>query len=513
MDIQTENLQRDLQQTYFKQTIQEHEIEKWDDCNCQISKKTVQITFTQNQQILYLQDGAIHRKKQIHDTKNLEIFSNMDQIENLLWKGQNGLNKEKIGKWIISWYGEVLVSVGGYYEIGQKHGLWKEMIQQFQIYAQVFQVGEFQHDLRRGQWNIIYHNQKMQFIKIIQCHIQYIKGMKIGKWDTMYCRNFEKYYKQIGGGSYIQKQDGNSGKYKMWIELWEGFNDNAQVIYIGEYNIKSMKVGQWDVKYYQKYDNQYRKIGGGTYVEYQNNSSGKIGNWLDLWEGFKSTAQVIYNGDYNQQGKKIGRWNILLLDKFDYNSNSKIGGGYYEEQQDDTSVKMGMWMEFWEGFKDNAQVTYVGGYNIKGVKMERWNIWHQEKYGDDKNNQIGGGQYEEQQDGICVKVGMWIEVWEGFNDNAQVTYSGQYNLNGVKVGQWEIMYRKNEDEPFKKIGGGQYYQQRKDFSIKTGGWIEIGVYWWQTYNGDYNEQGIKIGIWKVMDISENKKFDEIIYND
>ncbi|CAD8128829.1 unnamed protein product [Paramecium sonneborni] len=109
-----------------------------------------------------------------------------------------------------------------------------------------------------------------------------------------------------------------------------------------------------------------------------------------------------------------------------------------------------MWIELWEGFNDNAQVTYVGEYNIKGMKMGRWNIWHQEKYGDDKNNQIGGGQYEEQQDGICVKVGMWIEVWEGFNDNAQVTYSGQYNLNGVKVGQWEIMYRKNEDEPFKK---------------------------------------------------------------
>lgn len=40
----------------------------------------------------------------------------------------------------------------------------------------------------------------------------------------------------------------------------------------------------------------------------------------------------------------------------------------------------------------------------------------------------------------------------------------------------------------------------------------MGDYWWQTFNGDYNEKGIKIGIWEELDISQDKKYDQIEYN-
>ncbi|CAD8200151.1 unnamed protein product [Paramecium pentaurelia] len=109
---------------------------------------------------------------------------------------------------------------------------------------------------------------------------------------------------------------------------------------------------------------------------------------------------------------------------------------------------------------------------------------------------IGGGEYNS--DG--VKIGEWIEQSDKFKYGNQSTWRGQYDQQGVKVGTWEIYFRELGDEkPNIKIGGGEYDEQVR----KIGKWVEQkdGFYYSNSMNNKYifigeYKDGVKQGQWK-----------------
>ncbi|CAD8080420.1 unnamed protein product [Paramecium primaurelia] len=127
--------------------------------NPNIRKIQIQINFTKNQQILYIVDGEIIRIEAIHDLSvKPQILTNLEQIRYLSWIGLYGENQKKVGKWSAYWNGILMVGVGGEYtEEGKKIGLWKEIMDNFQENAQVYQIGEYFNDKKRGLWRYIYN--------------------------------------------------------------------------------------------------------------------------------------------------------------------------------------------------------------------------------------------------------------------------------------------------------------------------------------------------------------------
>ncbi|CAD8117458.1 unnamed protein product [Paramecium sonneborni] len=277
-----------------------------------------------------------------------------------------------------------------------------------------------------------------------------------------------------------------------------------QITYFGEYNKKGRKVGKWSIRWNEK--GQNKQIGGGSFDE----QGIKIGRWMELCEGFNSEKQVTYNGEYNQKGMKVGRWDINYCEegKQEY---KLIGGGSYGEGVN--QIKIGKWVELDEGFGDGIgqnKITYNGEYNMKGMKVGRWDISYDKNDGNGQK-QIGGGSYGEG-DGQ-IKIGKWVELWENFGFLSQITYSGEYNKKGMKVGRWDINYCDWGMDQYKQIGGGSYAEG--DGQIKIGKWIELDQGFERdkkvTFNGEYNMKGVKIGIWVEMDIGENKKRGEKKY--
>ncbi|CAD8214783.1 unnamed protein product [Paramecium pentaurelia] len=161
-------------------------------------------------------DGSIHR---IDDFTNIQdnpqFWVNMEQIKYCQWQGEYQENIKKIGKWTMTWNGNLLKDVGGQYsDSGQKIGQWKEIIKNYQNSAQAYEIGSYFNNVKTGLWKVIYND------------------------------------KEIGEGSYNEFAVKN-GK---WIELSDTFwKYQSQVTLHGEYK-KGTKVGQWDI-YYQEVGN------------------------------------------------------------------------------------------------------------------------------------------------------------------------------------------------------------------------------------------------------------------
>ncbi|CAD8131137.1 unnamed protein product [Paramecium sonneborni] len=154
----------------------------------------------------------------------------------------------------------------------------------------------------------------------------------------------------------------------------------------------------------------------------------KIDKWIELRDGFWWDSQVIYSGQYKND-KKVGRWDILFKRTDLFSKYEQLGGGYYDEKG---SFKFGSWTELSDGFNINSKVIYKGEYK-NDKKVSRWDIWYQEtNY--DQFQQIGGGLYDQTGDG--TKIGRWIEISDGFENDSKLTYKGDYK-NDRKVGRWE----------------------------------------------------------------------------
>ncbi|CAD8109918.1 unnamed protein product [Paramecium sonneborni] len=475
----------------FKSTIQEKglleiEIDSWNKIQERIVKTKIRIAIAQDNYLLYFLNGVVYRKLQqfinlnreqiVDDSQNLEILTNLDQIKYLQWLGEYRENKRKFGKWIATWNMEVVKDVGGYYDNGLKQGLWNEPIKNYCSQSQVYERGIYFENQKRGSWIFLkenkrfgggqYNNQGQKIGKWIElndqynhlsqvtCKGEYKNGKRVGKWEY-YMLQGE--YKLIGVGIYQEMQE-ESIKNGKWIELGDGFNLGSQVILIGNYS-NGKKVGSWNFYWNDNERNELK--GGGLY-----DGSIKIGVWNELINNFGSRqgqSQIIYNGEYHND-KKVGSWNILYQEFWEKNFQ-KIGGGFYNDQG---SIKIGNWIEVSENYgskRGQSFVTYNGEYK-NDQKVGRWDILY--KYYNDgwKKEQIGGGQYDLK---CSFKIGMWIEVSDGFEMNMQVINKGYYQ-NGEKVGRWDILHREWGREKFEKIGGGSYGEKG---SFKIGEWIEL----------------------------------------
>ncbi|CAD8128968.1 unnamed protein product [Paramecium sonneborni] len=122
----------------------------------------------------------------------------------------------------------------------------------------------------------------------------------------MYCKYNEKELKQIGGGFY--DEEGNEKKIGKWVELDDKNYDQKQFTYNGEYNVNGRKVGRWDTMYCKYNEKELKQIGGGFYDEEGNEK--KIGKWVELDKNYDQ-KQFTYNGEYNVNGRKVGRWDTM----------------------------------------------------------------------------------------------------------------------------------------------------------------------------------------------------------
>ncbi|CAD8095940.1 unnamed protein product [Paramecium primaurelia] len=379
----------------------DYQVKKWDEKKKKIVKVKIQITFTQDNQMIYQQEGVILRQEfNQDDFRDQEILTDMEQIQFLQWQGEYGPNQKKQGKWIAIWKGEMIEEVGGYYENGLKLGQWKQPSKSYWSQAQLYESGEYFLDQKLGRWNYIYDNQI------------------------------------IGGGSYDQA--GGQNKIGYWIDYDDRFSNYRQVAHNGQYE-NGKKVGRWEIEY--RYDNNYpfSKIGGGLYKD-----GLKHGQWTDLDEDFSEEKQVTHNGEY-QNEIKVGRWDI------EYRLNSeklftKIGGGQYVD-----GVKNSKWIELDEEFQNAKQVVLNGEYK-NGKKMGRWDIEYRSYKIIIQIGNSGGGQYD---DG--VKIGNWIDLDEEFKYLKQIIHNGEYQ-NGKKVGVWVEMKRVwyLMEEGFKKVNEIKY---------------------------------------------------------
>ncbi|CAD8198413.1 unnamed protein product [Paramecium octaurelia] len=372
-------------------------------------------------------------------------------------------NDRKIGAWK-SIYNNNQIAGGYYNEDGNKNGMWIDISEGFYDLKQVVYSGEYKN------------------------------GKKVGTWNTLWREKGTQNFSMIGGGEYDDNEEQDSIKIGMWNELDDQFKLGFQVIFTGEYH-NGQKVGRWDILWRDEGRQPFQQIGGGQYNFNDEKGSHKIGRWIELSDAFKSDSQVTYNGPY-KNGQKTGRWDIFWREET-RSPFQLIGGGQYEDDEEKGSRKIGIWIELRDRFKQDSQVTYKGQYRC-GQKIGRWDICYKEQI-------FGGGEYDVKNNGCSCKIGNWIDLSDEFREYSQVTYQGKYN-QGEKIGQWDIYYKfYNDGWKNEKIGGGSYENNENGCSLKTGKWVELSEgfrdFYQITYQGEYYK-GKKIGIWLEKDLKK-----------
>ncbi|CAD8112252.1 unnamed protein product [Paramecium primaurelia] len=185
------------------------------------------------------------------------------------------------------------------------------------------------------------------------------------------------------------------------------------------------------------------------------------------------------------EGKKQGECNIV------YN-NMKIGGGEFNQN----GCKQGFWTKFYKYLTPQIYIIYQGEYN-NGQKINKWNYeWIEPLTRNCKI--IGGGIYDQYE----KKQGEWTDLSNNFKQDFQVIFTGQYR-NGIKQGQWNTLFRRNQKTRFKIVCGGLYDEEQ----VKQGQWTELSsyfsekckIFWCGEYKG-----GKKQGKWTIKQFEEDQ---------
>ncbi|CAD8208969.1 unnamed protein product [Paramecium pentaurelia] len=526
---QTQNKLNFAESMTLKNT-KEYQIVKWNYHKKSFQNTKIYITIIQDNQLVYSFDGVILRKQLIQDDpQNLDILTNIEQIERLKWFGEYGKDKRKQGKQVAIWNGEVLSDFGGYFENGLRKGLWKELFKNYCSQAKVFESGEYQNDKRSGIWIYIYDNNKIgggqyneegqkngKWIEVsddfncnsqLTYHGEYRNGQKVGKWDIWYKNQ------QIGKNeqmqSFIQKENiivvvDSMTKVMKSKKLEDGLrlviSSMTHLKLLIRVNIKRVEK-LVDGIFFSVIKEQINRCiiilfiiknifysGGGQYDERDDEI--KTGKWIEMSEGFNESQQVMFIGDY-KNGNKVDKWDIYFNNK---GQNEKIGGGQYDEGGE--GAKIGRWIEISDDFDDSSQVTYNGDYK-KGRKIGRWDIHFKitgrnEQIRGQQNNEgsnrtkIGRKRHPRYKRRKCVDIGKWIEL---IDSKPQITQIGEYK-KGQKVGRWDIYFNYGVNN---RIGGGLY--EDGEYGLKIGKWIELSEINTQlTYIGVY-KKGQKVGRW------------------
>ncbi|CAK79895.1 unnamed protein product (macronuclear) [Paramecium tetraurelia] len=469
---------------------------------------------------------------------------------------------------------EIFRGGGSYNFQGQKGGKWFELSDNFWNKSQLMYYGEYFNGKKVGLWDILYKSKNdNNLFKIVGCgtYVQEKQNesiqinIKQGKWieqndqfweynsfqnlvkvklftlvftkmeeklvigifytnpinyiQIMYkCKRISQLFKSRGGGQYELKE-GDNGFYDQmksgsWIELNDGFGELRQIIHTGFYK-NGKKDGYWDVLFKSIETNQFKKIGGGQYMNEGQKDSVKVGDWIEQCSKFNLFNQLTYNGKY-RDGKKVDRWDAFFKQQGENNKFNLIGGGVYSSTiVNDSTVKNGRWIEMNDTLWEQSLVTLEGEYQ-NGIKVGIWKSYFKDVIAQKKEQMQdgyllcfltrGGGEYIIERDGDSQKTGRWIELSSGFRWSDQVTFNGQY-LNGKKFGKWD-MFNKNgglQKSQFECIGGGSYDIKQINsvlsISIKSGYWIEFeDKFWHQSeilFVGEYIN-GLKVGEWKIQ---------------
>ncbi|CAD8141247.1 unnamed protein product [Paramecium pentaurelia] len=277
-------------------------------------------------------------------------------------------------------------------------------------------------------------NKQGQWKTLIENYWSEAKVYEVGEYQDGIRKDWKYIYKnqKMIGGRYNQEDQ----KHGKWVELSKNFQDDIQVKYNGEYK-NGKKIGLWDIEYWCERRNHFIKIGGGAYNEVGDGL--QSGNWVEISDNknFEYDEQIIYIGKY-KNGKKVGRWDIWC-DVFDekifkimqQNYINMYSSGGVLYDEAGEGLKIGEWIDFNEGFDEQKQVTYHGEYK-NDKKVGMWDIWNLcLSKYDQLEKYIGGGLYDE--DGEEIKLGKWVQVSDIFR-SCSATYNREYK-NGKKVGQ------------------------------------------------------------------------------
>ncbi|CAD8118554.1 unnamed protein product [Paramecium sonneborni] len=264
------------------QTIQK-EVRQWDQAKYRFHKINIGIKFTQDNQIIYSKNQAILRIIKVHDFfENPQLFNNVDQIHKLTWQGQYDKNRKKEGKWVAFWDKSILKNVGGYFNNGQKQGQWKD------LFINYFKQKLLKLDYILRVFELV---NGIIFLKILKQMVGYTMLMVKSKanglsWMKGFV-NINKSLIMVNIIFMVQKQVDGILCINMLTNMELIGNIRIQLLY-------------------------YVCIisGGGTYDQKGNQI--KIGKWIELDEDFTFDKQVTYSGDYNDNGKKVGRWDIMF---------------------------------------------------------------------------------------------------------------------------------------------------------------------------------------------------------
>ncbi|CAD8129443.1 unnamed protein product [Paramecium sonneborni] len=334
-------------------------------------------------------------------------------------------------------------------------------------FLEIYEIGEYENNQRNGVWKYNYCDQDIDFGEYNE------QGQRIGKWT----------------------------------ELSDGFWDQLQITYKGEYR-NDKKVGNWDIYYNKTFHGHdvmmmlklQNFCGGGLYDDqYQEGGDLKIWMWIELNDWFWYLSLVIYHGQY-KNGKKVGRWDIIWKKYYEdytnelmYRYNQQIQD---ENQEEAKSVRIGEWIELTDSFWRDSQVIYK--VNIKMAK----NLIDGILYGGKRIvinyfSLNGGESYDDQMVGMdSVKIGKRIELSDLFTDISQVIYNGKFQ-NGNKNGLWNINQVYNGKT--QKIGDGLYHYGKEGSLVqRLENWVELNNDYrecsYVTYVGQY-QNGKKTGIW------------------
>ncbi|CAD8125622.1 unnamed protein product [Paramecium sonneborni] len=161
---------------------------------------------------------------------------------------------------------------------------------------------------------------------------------------------------------------------------------------------------------------------------------------------------LIFKIGFYEEGIKQGLWKITY-------DNIKLGGGIYNQN----GRKEGFWRKLFKLIGPQIFVVFEGKYN-DGKKQDQWNyLWIEPL---NRNNKIiGGGNYNIE----GQKLGQWKTLSKKFTEfrDFQVIYTGLY-CSGIKQGQWDICFTRNQKASLKRLGGGLY-----ENGVKIQKWIKL----------------------------------------
>ncbi|CAD8213445.1 unnamed protein product [Paramecium pentaurelia] len=303
-----------------------------------------------------------------------------------------------------------------------------------------------------------------------------------------YCSS---YYEKINFQIQFDQQDSISyikdGQILLKYQINEDFSDDSIInnfdflqylIWDGQY-YKKQKIGKWTAYW------KGNKLDAGGYY---NEDGQKIGIWIEPVNIFRDYIFVNFVGEY-QQGIRVGNWEYFL-NYFNYNIKKIVL--HCRGQFNESGIKQGKWIEKSQGISDQSEIINYGEYK-NGRKIGIWDTFSNKKL-------IFSGSY----DMNGKKNGQWQDLHQFFDKESNIYYKGKYKEN-VKYGYWDIElpnYNFIEEYEGKKTNLGGIYDKN---GVKNGKWGEIHQKYIPCqviYIGKY-KKGLKVGKWNIVNENEN----------